>query len=155
MVPQADHPSDEDINHLHQLIDKSTKLVVLTGAGITTECGLPDYRRTRHGLNFFLAIAELEDIWHQATVLGSSLASLYVQVVPYWARSYAGWRRFTAAQPGAAHWAVGSGQWAAAIDGSPGSDKTFGFGMKQRPDGDIEIDEKFWEEDPHLPEMQL
>lgn len=44
-------------------------------------------------------------------------------------------------------------QWAAAIEsldyGSPGSDKS--FGMKQRPDGDIEIDEKFWEEDFHIP----
>lgn len=47
-------------------------------------------------------------------------------------------------------------QWAAAIDslehGSPGSDKS--FGMKQRPDGDIEIDEKFWEEDFIIPPCQ-
>lgn len=44
-------------------------------------------------------------------------------------------------------------QWAAAIEsldrGSAVSDKS--FGMKQRPDGDIEIDEKFWEEDFHIP----
>lgn len=44
-------------------------------------------------------------------------------------------------------------QWAAAIESlrysSRGSDKS--FGMKQRPDGDIEIDEKFWEEDFHIP----
>lgn len=26
--------------------------------------------------------------------------------------------------------------------------------MKQRPDGDIEIDEKFWEEDFYIPECQ-
>lgn len=47
-------------------------------------------------------------------------------------------------------------QWAAAIEsldyGSPGSDKS--FGMKQRPDGDIEIDEKFWEEDFRIPTCQ-
>ena len=47
-------------------------------------------------------------------------------------------------------------QWAAAIEsfdyGNPGSDKS--FGMKQRPDGDIEIDEKFWEEDFHIPTCQ-
>lgn len=40
-------------------------------------------------------------------------------------------------------------QWALAIEslecGNPGSDKS--FGMQQRPDGDIEIDEKFWEQD--------
>lgn len=44
-------------------------------------------------------------------------------------------------------------QWAEAIEsldyGNPGLDKS--FGMKQRPDGDIEIDEKFWEEDFHIP----
>lgn len=47
-------------------------------------------------------------------------------------------------------------QWAAAIEsldyGNPGSDKS--FGMKQRPDGDIEIDEKFWEENFHIPTCQ-
>lgn len=47
-------------------------------------------------------------------------------------------------------------QWAETIEsldyGSPGSDRS--FGMKQRPDGDIEIDEKFWEEDFHIPTCQ-
>ncbi|XP_050369475.1 NAD-dependent protein deacylase SRT2 isoform X2 [Argentina anserina] len=132
----------------------------------------------------------------------------------YWARSYAGWRRFNAAQPSAAHTALSSlekagwidlmitqnvdrlhhragsnpvelhgtvynvicvdcgfsycrhifqdqlkalnPKWAAAIEsldyGNPGSDKT--FGMTQRPDGDIEIDEKFWEEDFDIPTCQ-
>lgn len=44
-------------------------------------------------------------------------------------------------------------QWALAIDslkvGQSGSDKS--FGMQQRPDGDIEIDEKFWEQDFDIP----
>ena len=44
-------------------------------------------------------------------------------------------------------------QWAEAIDSlevaQPGSDKS--FGMQQRPDGDIEIDEKFWEQDFEIP----
>lgn len=47
-------------------------------------------------------------------------------------------------------------QWASAIEsldsGTAGSDKS--FGMKQRPDGDIEIDEKFWEEDFLIPTCQ-
>lgn len=49
-------------------------------------------------------------------------------------------------------------QWAAAIENlnigssSPGSDRS--FGMKQRPDGDVEIDEKFWEENFHIPTCQ-
>lgn len=43
-------------------------------------------------------------------------------------------------------------QWAEAIeslDYDSRSDNS--FGMKQRPDGDIEIDEKFWEEDFNIP----
>ena len=47
-------------------------------------------------------------------------------------------------------------QWAEAIesldDGVLGSDKS--FGMKQRPDGDIEIDEKYWEHDFCIPTCQ-
>ncbi|KAK9096158.1 hypothetical protein Sjap_021655 [Stephania japonica] len=47
-------------------------------------------------------------------------------------------------------------QWSEAIEnlniGSPGSEKS--FGMKQRPDGDVEIDEKFWEEEFHIPTCQ-
>lgn len=46
-------------------------------------------------------------------------------------------------------------QWAEAIeslDYDSRSDKS--FGMKQRPDGDIEIDEKFWEEEFHIPNCQ-
>ncbi|EMS57983.1 NAD-dependent ADP-ribosyltransferase sirtuin-4 [Triticum urartu] len=129
----------------------------------------------------------------------------------YWARSYAGWRRFRRAQPNTAHYALASlerigrvhtmvtqnvdrlhhcagskpielhgsvyevicldcgtsisresfqeqvkdlnPKWALAIDsleeGQPGSSRS--FGMQQRPDGDIEIDEKFWEQDFDIP----
>ncbi|KAI3692037.1 hypothetical protein L6452_31845 [Arctium lappa] len=43
-------------------------------------------------------------------------------------------------------------KWVAAIESLPYDNKSDkSFGMKQRPDGDIEIDEKFWEEDFHIP----
>ncbi|XP_007048490.2 PREDICTED: NAD-dependent protein deacylase SRT2 isoform X2 [Theobroma cacao] len=203
MVPNADPPSIEDVSRLYQLFDQSTKLVVLTGAGISTECGIPDYRSPNGAYS-----SGFKPITHQEFVRSSRARRRY------WARSYAGWRRFTAAKPGAAHVALASlekagrinfmitqnvdrlhhragsnplelhgtvysvicldcgfsfcrnlfqdevkalnPKWAAAIEsldhGSPGSDKS--FGMKQRPDGDIEIDEKFWEEDFHIPTCQ-
>ncbi|EPS67148.1 hypothetical protein M569_07628, partial [Genlisea aurea] len=122
----------------------------------------------------------------------------------YWARSYAGWRRFTAAEPGPAHIALASlekagrinflmtqnvdrlhhragsnplelhgtvyrvgciecgfslsrssfqdrvkelnPKWADAVENLDyDSNSDSSFGMKQRPDGDIEIDEKLEE----------
>ncbi|GLU12611.1 hypothetical protein SLE2022_292760 [Rubroshorea leprosula] len=203
VVPEADPPSNEDVSWLYQFLCQSSKLVVLTGAGMSTECGIPDYRSPNGAYS-----SGFKPITHQEFLHSSRARKRY------WARSYAGWRQFTAAQPSSAHIALASlekagrirfmitqnvdrlhhhagsnplelhgtvysvicldcgfsfcrnlfqdevkalnPKWAAAIESldhvNLGSDKS--FGMKQRPDGDIEIDEKFWEEDFHIPTCQ-
>lgn len=79
---------------LLSLMERSRRLVVLTGAGCSTESGIPDYRSpggawTRHRPIYF----------------GAFLRSAEVRQF-YWARSYRGWPRFDQARPNAAHLAL-------------------------------------------------
>lgn len=200
LVPESAPPTDRDLGLLYNFVQDSRRLVVLTGAGTSTECGIPDYRSPHGAFS-----SGFKPITHQEFVRSARVQRRY------WARGYAGWQRFVAAQPGSAHKALaaleakdqiygmitqnvdrlhnraGSNpielhgtvysvicldcgsitgrhlfqdrvkdlnqEWALGIKSleksSPGSDAS--FGMQQRPDGDIEIDEKFWEDNFTLP----
>jgi NAD-dependent SIR2 family protein deacetylase len=79
---------------LAELIAKSRRLVVLTGAGCSTESGIPDYRSpggawTRHKPIYFSAFVRSAEVRRF-----------------YWARSYRGWPRFDRARPNDAHRAL-------------------------------------------------
>ncbi len=68
------------------------KLFVLTGAGLSTDSGIPDYRGqgrvAKHPMTF-------------DTFMGSDLAQKR-----YWARSYVGWSRIASASPNPGHIAL-------------------------------------------------
>lgn len=79
---------------LSQFLHRTRRLVVLTGAGCSTESGIPDYRSpggawTRH-----------KPIQFSAFVRSAEVRRFY------WARSYRGWPRFESARPNAAHRAL-------------------------------------------------
>ena len=79
---------------LSDFVADSRRLVVLTGAGCSTQSGIPDYRSpggawTRHKPVYYNDFVRSEDVRRF-----------------YWARSYRGWPRFLAARPNAAHRAL-------------------------------------------------
>lgn len=79
---------------LDTFLARSKRLVVLTGAGVSTESGIPDYRSPGG------AWSRHKPIYYSAFVRSADVRRFY------WARSYRGWPRFEAARPNAAHAAL-------------------------------------------------
>jgi NAD-dependent SIR2 family protein deacetylase len=79
---------------LSSFLSNARRLVVLTGAGCSTESGIPDYRSpggawTRHKPIYFSSFVRSAEVRRF-----------------YWARSYRGWPRFDNARPNDAHRAL-------------------------------------------------
>lgn len=79
---------------LHEFIDRHQRLFILTGAGCSTNSGIPDYRDANGNWK------RAQPISYQAFMGGEAARRRY------WARSMAGWRRFGGAVPNAAHKAL-------------------------------------------------
>jgi NAD-dependent SIR2 family protein deacetylase len=77
-------------------------VLVLSGAGLSTESGIPDYR----GPDGERRVQPMQ----YSEFVGSSAARRR-----YWARSYVGWQRFSSAGPNAGHRAVASLQQAGVV----------------------------------------
>lgn len=79
---------------LHTFFDRHPRLFVLTGAGCSTGSGIPDYR-------------DREGQWKrsQPMTIQAFMGSAFARQ-RYWARSLLGWRRFSRAEPNAAHRAL-------------------------------------------------
>jgi NAD-dependent SIR2 family protein deacetylase len=79
------------IETLIDFIERSTHLTVLTGAGCSTESGIPDYR-------------DDEGNWkHRRPVQYQQFVNHTTTRQRYWARSMIGWERVARAEPNGAH----------------------------------------------------
>lgn len=84
----------EGATRLAEFVAPSRRLFVLTGAGVSTGSGIPDYRDLDGSWKRRSPI-ELRDFVHDSLARSR-----------YWARSLVGWRSFGAAEPNAAHRAL-------------------------------------------------
>lgn len=95
MTPDLDSALQFGLEHARDLL-RGKKTLVLTGAGISTSSGIPDYRGEgrvqKHPLTFdeFMGSGQ-----NQAR---------------YWARSYVGWHRIAAATPNPGHQALSAAE---------------------------------------------
>jgi len=79
---------------LEQFIDRHSRLFILTGAGCSTQSGIPDYR-------------DADGKWKRTPpVTYQAFMGDPATRRRYWARSLIGWRRFGAAQPNDTHKAL-------------------------------------------------
>ena len=79
---------------LEDFIGRHRRLILLTGAGCSTNSGIPDYR-------------DADGQWKRAQpVTYQAFIGSEATRRRYWARSLIGWRRFRAARPNAAHRAL-------------------------------------------------
>jgi NAD-dependent SIR2 family protein deacetylase len=88
------HELHTNMATLPQFVAAHRRLFVLTGAGCSTDSGIPDYRDANGGWK------RPQPVTYQAFVGDVATRQRY------WARSLVGWRRFGRAEPNAAHHAL-------------------------------------------------
>ena len=90
----APAPAD-DLDLLRRLLDEAKRIVIFTGAGISTESGIPDYRSPGTGLWHKITPIQFEDFIASESIRQES-----------WRRRFSGERTIENAKPNKGHEAV-------------------------------------------------
>lgn len=93
-VPKYNEPTKKDIKILENFIIKTKKLFVVTGAGISTESGIPDYRSEKVGLY---------NRTNHVPIQHSEFMKCSERRKIYWARNFSSWPQFSSARPNLNH----------------------------------------------------
>ncbi|XP_006607766.1 NAD-dependent protein deacylase Sirt4-like [Apis dorsata] len=93
-VPKCEPTKDSYLLKLKDFIDSHDNICVLTGAGISTESGIPDYRSQGVGL---YARSNHKPVLYKDFCNSDAIRRRY------WARNYIGWPRFSSIKPNNTH----------------------------------------------------
>ncbi|CAH1164761.1 unnamed protein product [Phaedon cochleariae] len=96
-VPKHNPVSEANINNVQSFINNSKKMLFLTGAGISTESGIPDYRSEEVGL---YARTNHKPIQHMEFIKYPHVQKRY------WARNFVGWTTFSKREPNIIHYSI-------------------------------------------------
>lgn len=96
-VPQHSVAGEKEISILQSFLDTYSHILVLTGAGVSTESGIPDYRSKGVGL--------YDRSTNRPVVYKHFIENSQTRK-RYWARNFVGWPRFSSLQPNEAHYCL-------------------------------------------------
>ncbi|XP_047669426.1 NAD-dependent protein lipoamidase sirtuin-4, mitochondrial isoform X2 [Tachysurus fulvidraco] len=96
-VPSSSSVDRSSLEQLQAFVSQASHLFVLTGAGLSTESGIPDYRSEGVGL---YARTNRRPMQHTEFMRSSKARQRY------WARNYVGWPLFSSHLPNSAHHAL-------------------------------------------------
>ncbi|XP_049589329.1 NAD-dependent protein lipoamidase sirtuin-4, mitochondrial isoform X1 [Syngnathus scovelli] len=96
-VPDCSSIDTQSLQLLQDFVTRATKLFAISGAGLSTESGIPDYRSEGVGL---YARTDRRPMQHVEFVRSAKSRQRY------WARNFLGWPQFSSHQPNAAHRAL-------------------------------------------------
>lgn len=100
-MPKHEPSTRRDVIDLENFVNNHNSLVVLTGAGISTESGLPDYRSEDVGL---YARTNHKPVQHREFIESE------LRRKAYWARNYVAWNTFIKTEPNDAHFVLSEWQ---------------------------------------------
>lgn len=96
-VPTCTNTDVHSLDLLQDFVSRAKRLFVISGAGLSTESGIPDYRSEGTGLYSRTSRRPME---HAEFVRSSKSRQRY------WARNFVGWPQFSSHQPNTAHRAL-------------------------------------------------